>query len=293
MGRRFYKLAESPKPEISLPLEFPEYLYPPICDTEEYEARINLGKKRCKKLTLAIIGCARDIQQVIGRTIYNWELIGSLFKDYRICIFESDSNDSTLDLLHIWEKQNNKVKVLSERLNLPRLMDLSRRRMEVMATIRNKVREYTIDKLSWCDYICVADADLRGPTSIDGIYNSFGYTERWDAIFSNGLDRDEKHMYDIAILTYNGYEESDIMIEQRSGAKYATLKKGFTRPIYERGQSLVAVRSAFGGMGFYTVDAFLAGRYYNYPLDHIGFHKSLYEQEFRRLYINPSQILIR
>lgn len=275
------------------PIEFQEHLYPPLVNSEEYYQRIELGKKRCKKINLGIIGCARDIQNVIDRTIYNVEKIGSVFKDYNIGIFESDSKDSTLELLYSWAQKNNKLTVLTEKLNLPRLGDLSQRRFEVMAVIRNKILDFAKENLSWCDYICVLDLDFRGSTSINGVLNSFGYCELWDVITANGLDGAENYYYDMAILMLNGFAHEDVMVEMRPGAKYANIKRGFERPRFNRGEPLYKVASAFGGMAFYRTDALLSAKYETFLCDHASLHTRLFQNGYRRLFINPSMVLIR
>jgi hypothetical protein len=294
MGHRYLRpVYTPPAPQTIIPLEFPEYRYAPQVNKEEYKDRINLGAKRTRKAKLGIVGCARDIAHTFERTQYYITTIGSLFADYELFIYESDSKDNTASLLQNWKRNNYRVNYISECLAFPRLVDLSPKRFEVMATIRNKYVKYAQENMNDCDYFCVIDMDLRIGVSTDGILNSFGYAELWDAIFSNGLDRDEKYQYDVAVLTYNGFEESDVMVEQKANMAYANFKPGFTRPSYERGSPLVPVKSAFGGMGFYMADAFLSGRYASYPLDHIGFNKTIHEAGFTRKYINPSQILIR
>ena len=291
MGRKYYRSPESPK--VNFPLIFPEANYPPVCDTEGYWERVKLGEKRIKKSKVLICGTARDVANTFDRTRHYITSIGQLFADYHVFIYESDSIDNTAKLLKNWGRANPKISSQSETLGLPRLSDLSDERKRIMATIRNKYVSYAHTYEGDFQYVCVVDMDMRGSISLDGIKHSFGHSESWDAVYSNGLDGEQKYQYDMAVLTYSGFTEQDTLVEQKLGAPYANFKPGCVRPCYQRGEPLVRVSSAFGGMGFYTREAFLAGRYLDDPLDHIGFNKTIHEAGFTRKFINPSQILIR
>lgn len=292
MGHRYLRpVYTPPAPQTIIPLDFPEYRYAPQVNKEEYEDRINLGAKRTKKAKLGIVGCARDIAHTFERTQYYITTIGSLFADYELFIYESDSKDNTASLLQNWKRNNYRVNYTSETLKLPRLQDLSNKRAVVMATIRNKYLNYAQEYMQDCDYFCVIDMDLRWGVSLDGIKNSFGYIEIWDVITSNGLDSDQKYYYDLAVYRIKDFYEE--MVEQKPDAEYANIKKGYERPIFERGYPPLRVLSSFGGMAFYTADAFLSGQYIVEIMDHAGFHMKLYQNGYDRLYINPSQILIR
>lgn len=277
-----------------LPLEFPEDLYP--CESQylqEYTARCELGRKRIKKLKVGILSTARDIGSTFHRTQYYFTQVGELFNDYEIFIYESDSVDNTAWLLQNWSRGNRRVKFWSERLNLPRLGDLSQRRFEVMATIRNRYLDYANQYMGDLDYLCVLDADLRYGISSEGVLNSFGYTELWDIIAANGIDYGEQYYYDLAVLMLNGFAPEDVMVEMKPRAKYANIKRGFERPRFNRGESLYKVASAFGGMAFYRTDALLSAKYETFLCDHASLHTRLFQNGYRRLFINPSMILIR
>lgn len=208
-------------------------------------------------------------------------------------IYESDSVDNTKAILKEWEFNNPKVRIVSETLALKRKIDLSEQRFEIMAKVRNKYHAYACEHFSQFEYICVADTDLRGPTSIDGILNSFGYCGYWDVITANGLDSDAQYYYDMAVLYEKNFEPESLMVEQKPGATYANIKRGYSRPKFDKGTPLIHVASAFGGMAFYRNDVFKLSAYSAELCDHASFHKILWEKGHDQIFINPSMILIR
>lgn len=271
--------------------DFPEQDYLPSPEfAEEYALRVELGRLRCKDATLQIVGAARDIESQVYRTLYTIEKIGALFKDYQVVIYEGDSEDRSYEILLQRTQQNSRYTILSKNLEYTRLYDLTPSRFKVMADVRNQYVDYYKENL-FGDFICVLDLDFRGPVSSDGILNSFGYAGRWDVVTSNGLDAVDNYYFDMAVYCPESFDE--LLVEQKPGAQYPNLKKGAIRPSYTRGEPLAHVRSAFGGMAFYTRTAFLSGRYNETRCDHISFHEQLYRQGFDSIVVNPSQILIR
>lgn len=292
MGRRITRFIK--RQEIIYPLDFIESRFPPLLERqEEYYCRLELGKLYCREKSLTFLACCRDVAQHLPRTIYNIEKIGKLFKKYNIFFFESDSIDNTTKLLQDWKNDNSNIEFQSEKLNLSRLYDLSSERFKNISIVRNKYINFIKQNPSFLnDYICIIDADLRGSCSIDGILNSFGYFGYWDVISANGLDAQIEYYFDLATYCPNSFDE--VLVEQKPGAQFANIKTGYERPIFKRGERLIKVFSAFGGMAFYRKNAFLAGSYEDYSrCDHIAFHKSLYDKGFDQIFINPSMYIIR
>lgn len=273
--------------------DFPENAFPPLSDRLElWNMRNELGRYKCLNSTVGIIGCARDIQEKLFRSIHQIERLGNLFLDYRIFIYESDSVDGTPDILRQWSENNPKVFYKSEKLGLPRLYDLSRSRFEIMAQIRNKTADFAQEHFSNFDFIIVLDMDLRGGFSQNGVLNSFGYSGWWDVITANGLDLQAQYYYDMAVFYEKG-DFSESCIEQRSGSNYASIKSGFQRPRYDCGELPFAIGSGFGGLAIYKNSAFKESRYSAELCDHASFHKLLWEKGFNRIFVNPSMIVIR
>lgn len=274
--------------------DFPEEKYPCLEDRQEtYEQRITWGKSRCKDSILGIVGCARNIEEQIYRTIHQWELIGKLFKDYRVFVYESDSTDQTPHILKEWQNNNPRIFYKSEKLELPRLNDLSEKRFEIMAKVRNKYVDFASEHFSDYDYIMVADMDLRGGISINGVLNSFGYAPWWNVITSNGLDISGFGFYDLACYFGKNFDEESYLIEQREGAEFANMKKGAVRPSFKRGEIPVKIAAGFGGLAFYRREVFVQSCYSAELCDHASFLKTLAEKGYSRVFLNPSMIVVR
>jgi hypothetical protein len=61
---------------------------------------------------------------------------------------------------------------------------------------------------------------------------------------------------------------------------------------WKRGDPLVAVYSCFGGLGVYRMEAVLGARYSGEDCEHVTFHRSMREQGFGRMFLNPHQITL-
>jgi hypothetical protein len=118
----------------------------------DYKRIVANGRKLMKDKTLVIGGLARNIAPVLGRTMARIERTGSMFKDYRVAIFENCLNRATR-----------------------------------MAKYRNACREYIIEHWPDFDNAMIVDTDLPGGWSYDGIANTFGQELHWDFVGSNGI----------------------------------------------------------------------------------------------------------
>lgn len=293
MGRRIFSLS-GPPPEPDKNLQFPEWQYPPLLGrSEEYWMRIANGTKRALNLTVAIVGCVRDVSEMLPINSRRIEKIGGLFKDYRVFFAENDSVDNTVDILANWRFNNPRVDFLSEKLNTPRLNDETDERMNYMAIYRNKYFQWVKEHPDF-DLIIVLDADFQGAGwSLDGIKNTMGWFG-WDVISSNGLDRNPLigGYYDILPCLISSYE--DQMAERRYPYTNLVLKRDKTRPKFIRGEPLFRVHSAFGGLAIYKTQAFLSGEFYSGELcDHATLHRRMWANGFDQQFINPSMIGLR
>lgn len=295
MGKRFFSIG-APPPPPDFNLTFPEWEFPPLlARSEEYHMRNYLGSRRALDSTVCIVGCVRDVEEMLPINSRRIEKIGALFKDYRVFLAENDSIDTTADILGNWKFNNPRVDFISEKLGTPRLDDSSGERMNYMAIYRNKYLEYVKNNPNF-DYVMVIDADFKGAGwSLDGIKNSMGWFG-WDVISSNGLDRNRLvgGYYDILPLLIGGYEEEHQMTEYRYPYTNLVLKRGLERPKFQRSEPLFRVHSAFGGLAIYKTKAFLAGEKYSGELcDHSTLHRRMWAAGYIEHYINPSMIGLR
>lgn len=68
--------------------------------------------------------------------------------------------------------------------------------------------------------------------------------------------------------------------------------KDLNRLLFERGEAMVPVYSCFGGLGIYTQEAYRAGVYDGHDIEHVGFHRSLRQKGYNRIFLNPNQITV-
>jgi hypothetical protein len=278
--------------------KFPESLYP--CgheNQEEYNAKVILGRQKMSESTVVICGIARDISQNIIANIARIERLGKMFDDYRVVIYENNSTDGTDELLKEWEKSNRSVTILSEKLGSKKYESSTE------ADYRNNYLEEIFKQqfhLSFraCrnvppDYVIVADLDLKGGWSYEGICNSFGY-DNWNVMGSNGLlyglspslkNKDGSHAmtrvyYDSLAFRRIGHPEQHVSSEINALA-------------YNRGEDPFRVLSCFGGLALYKYSAFQHGARYSGPdCDHVELHSKMLDVGIDDIYLNPSQIVL-
>ena len=235
---------------------------------------------------VVLCGLARNVAHVLPHTIERIERLGDMFADYRVVIYENDSHDETLELLHSWQGESNRVDILSEcrndPVNLPvRCLDRTAR----MARYRNMCRDYIASRYADFDFAIVVDTDLYGGWSYDGVAHTFGQSS-WDSVGSygivyrrNGLGRSKAIQYDAWAL-------------RRSGSDTPLSGKEASRLRCRRGDSMLRVNSCFGGLGVYRMEALLACGYDGSDCEHVGFHRQMREQGLDRIYLNPNQIVL-
>jgi hypothetical protein len=60
----------------------------------------------------------------------------------------------------------------------------------------------------------------------------------------------------------------------------------------QRGDPLMPVESCFGGLGVYRMACMQACQYGGSDCEHVVFHQRLRQAGYRRLYLNPNQIVL-
>ena len=74
--------------------------------------RILEGKLKASKSKVVICGLARNIEKLFNILKERLEKTGSYFLDYKIVLFENNSNDNTRNLLKKWSNDNKNVILL-------------------------------------------------------------------------------------------------------------------------------------------------------------------------------------
>ena len=150
------------------------------------------------------------------------------------------------------------------------------------------------------DFIAMADMDgMNGLITREKIAQCWEVDEPWDVITANQLGE----YYDVWALSHPYWNPMDCWEQKRKledilGDKVAqNIAVGCKQSPIDPRADLIEVDSAFGGLGIYTREAFLAGRYAGTDdqaggidvADHIPFHRDLRSKGFR-IFINPALI---
>lgn len=206
------------------------------------------------------------------------------FKDYRIIVYENNSQDNTKKLYADWANEEKKLIFISEDLSsfylncyTPKIGDF---RFEFIARARNIVIAKALEEqYDDFDYIMMADLDEFEPWDIKSIIETIENPEQeWDMVSANGS-------YDLRAVRSDKFRLSPELIgwsmwcdmQPIIGKKYAELLKN---------SGWYKVESAFGGLAIYKRDAFFGARYkgmispsYLYYLLEVDYSKDLIYRE--------------
>ena len=262
----------------------------------DYNDKVIRGRHVMEQSTVAIAGICRDIEDHLPLNVFRVEMLGEMFKDYRVYLYENDSEDGTVKILQRWKDSNERVDFVSESLGTRRhTNERNSNRMFKLAECRNK----NLEMIDYhFDYIILIDLDLSGGWSYEGICNSFGY-EGWDFIGSNGL------LYGTVDENNNITEEGDPTTVGFGKVYYDTWayrEIGHTGVMdseeighkdFKRGEPMKRMVCCFGGLGIYPYNVAKCGAKYDGPdCEHLHFHLDLINRGYSRMYLNPSQITL-
>lgn len=267
--------------------EFPEDAFPPVSEHARDHQRIcQRGRTAMARSRVAITGLARNLGTILPTTIARVERLGGLFADHRVIIYENDSTDDTKLILRSWAARNRRVHVTTEDFSDP-VNPTTRclQRIERMARYRAHCQDAVRALCPDYDFTIVIDLDVAGGWSEEGVANTFGH-EGWDFVGANGL------IYRREGFDFNALRQYDMWALRFDEALTPLPTQDAHRYRFRVGEPLVPVTSCFGGMGIYTMSAYLAGRYAASDCEHVAFHRGLISSGYRRLFLNPSQVLV-
>ena len=204
-----------------------------------------------------ICGVCKNIEKAVPNTIRSATQLGSQFSDYRVIIYENNSQDKTKQLLSEWAKTDKHIILISE--DLPKKKIASEcamqkcNRTEAIARARNKVLNIAMhDRYADYKYIVWADLDFTDPWDIDNLVQTVLHPEmEWDAVFANGA-------YDLFAYRDEQFPIGFELIGDKYWKQLAELRREFS--IDPQGP-WKKVYSAFGGLGIYKRDALKGCRY--------------------------------
>lgn len=245
-----------------------------------------------KTKKVVFLGAARNCENRIPGTLAKLLELADLFEDYRLKIYENDSNDQTSAICQTAVNENDKITLISE-TGLDKLLP---ERTQRLAYARNKLLDETLANRSHFDYICWVDMDglVDSRFSTLGFLSNFKYHSVWDAVFPISAPA----YYDIWALREQSTSPGDIVWRMKHHIPSVISRKDMHTAVQQLGpgslQGWLSVDSAFGGLGLYTLEAASKGRYIGIVnnegiCEHVPYHQGLIRSG-ARLYINPQCI---
>ena len=262
---------------------------------KSYRDAINIMKSK----SVVITGCCRNNDIYIKQNLNIIDKIGQQFKEYKVIIYENDSNDNTRQTL-IENKKYNYDYIFEDNINISN-------RTERIAYCRNKIlQQVNISNYTNYDYLLMLDLDdvLVSGKIISTIKSCFLYNStQWDAMFANCSDE----YYDIYALRKkkylttccwnNVYLSKQLGISHEIAYERCINKYIINYPIYTK---IMPVISAFGGAGLYKLSCILKtnATYNGYEpthvdkqiCEHVSFNTTLVKNSYK-LYINPRMLI--
>ena len=216
---------------------FPESIF--NTNNKQYYEKLITGFQKMENSTVFITGLARNCEEQLIYNIKRIQKLASMFKDYRIFIYENDSNDRTANILKQWSINNRKVTVSSENVgkirhksdqSIERRIDMSWYRNQYLIKIQQQSSDYTV----------VYDFDVDGGFSYEGVANSIGWGG--DVYGSNSIlvQDNSQYYYDTYALE---------LFKECSDVEKNLLE-------FRRGDKPKEVLSCFGGLAIYKTKCF-------------------------------------
>ena len=261
-----------------------------------------------EKSTVIVCGIVRNAEKGLKRNIPVIDALCDRAKDYKIVVYENDSKDRTKSILREWSMRRGTEKIhvlLNDNVKpcetVPSFGTVacnpfySGKRIEKMASLRNRYLTY-VREMNWkADYVIVVDLDVSA-LFLNAILSSFSLNVRWDAVTAYGYSFSpflKKRYHDTYALVESGRETEPHTEKKISdlAAKYGKLKYG---------DAPVRVFSAFGGLAIYRYEAIKDVRYqliYNDDkfvevyCEHYGIYRQMKKLGYDKVFINPSMYL--
>lgn len=254
---------------------------------------------RPDEASVLVVGTVRDVGKKLVKSVQSISRALESFSNVAWFLVESDSSDSTLQVLELLAKDES-----FDFVSLGSLAHKYPLRTERIAYCRNRYRQEVEFRSAACsaqrpDFVCVVDLDgVCDRLSKEAVDSCWDAQYNWDAVFANQAGR----YYDIWALRHPVWMPGDCYVERSQ-----LMRLGFSRhsativSVFSKMQRIpknadwIAVDSAFGGFGIYTISAFLKGVYSGVSpcgseiCEHVSFHEKLRADDLQ-LYINPALI---
>ena len=193
-----------------------------------------------------ICSAVMNVAQYLPKIISNMKKMGGLFVEYQMIFYYDTSHDGTLNLLHQYEKDDDKMHIIVNTYRNP-----SFNRTNHIAHARNGILEHVKKNYGDYDFMIMIDADYVCTHPINpSILEKYLMRDDWDGLFFN-----KSYFYDLWALGLPELPYSMWHYKQPySFKKYQNTINDKLKKCPEG--ELVTVLSAFNGFGIYRLEKF-------------------------------------
>lgn len=204
------------------------------------------------KLNVLICGVGQNVGNASSFTIKNIEELGKKFGDYRVIIYENNSEDHTVNFYSLWAKRNPRVTFLTETIRFDKM---PQGRMPKIARARNcLLKEMAGSKYEGFEIVVMVDLDFVTTWPIIEIVRSASTATEWDCISANGIDTLGNYYDRVAFRSVEYPLGPELLGDM-------LWREEIKKPITFTGKDLIPVYSAFGGLALYKRKTLLAYQY--------------------------------
>jgi len=267
----------------------PEDVWPVDAEyAEAYETAVAVGRETAKELDVVIVGIARNAMPALPNSLCLATEVLSGFRSGRMYVYENDSTDGTDDVLRDFAGRVPFLTTEHETLGGIDSRGFEPERTERLAFARNKCLEWVRANAADAWWTIVLDLDPAYGFSVDGVFNSIA---QLGFLSTAGGPTRPGGMASYSLLrTPNGIAHYDAWAARpvcwwrdRRNEIGFTWFSSFLPPV---GSQPMPVNSAFGGLGVYRTEAFLAGGYSGEDCEHVPHHRRMRQAGYQ-MYLNP------
>lgn len=297
-------MTDSQQSERSQAVLMPRHLIEPLEPFEWlFRQRVIEGSVRLAMSKVALVGLARNCAAPLKANLERVKTLGERCREWAFHCETNDNTDATLEVLAEFCSRHPQASYLERTLNRQQFSaEFAGPRTIALAEYRTACQQWVRDNAADADYCVVIDLDAWGGWSLDGVLNSIGWLVELPGAY--GMASVSLFQHPAAMTDANGVTKQiaswlhyDCWAMRGVGqartywddytAGFGGWKYQWIPPV---GSQPVLVSSAFGGMGIYRTEAFLAGTYDGAEdCEHVTYHESIAQATGQHLYLNPSQ----
>jgi len=260
---------------------------------DDYNKKIQEGKILWKEKRVVVCGLARNCKDQIDKHIDLINRLGKYFKEYKIVIFENNSDDGTREKISSYGE----IDLIGNNDGADFSSGYEESRIQRLANYRSQVQNYIKNNYSDYDHVIIIDFDIK-LWSIDGILTSLTWDKNFDVMGSVSLKYEPKLGSEDGFIHYDRWAFKFHTWQEEWSTRQETDMTWFWYWKPPIGAKPIECLSVFGGLAIYKMNAYLSGEYgYKHPIElnsintveHAQFHYTLHKNRYNKIYLNPSQ----